>query len=310
MKTAFLFPGQGSQYVGMGKDLYEEYPAVRELYDEAEEILQFPLKRISFEGPEEELKQTRYTQPAIFVHSLAVEMLVRDGGLEAGAAAGHSLGEYTALVSAGALSWQEGLRLVKIRGELMYRSGEKNAGTMAAIIGLGEKEIEQICEEASEAGIVQPANFNSPGQIVISGSVEGVHRAMELARARKARLVTELVVSGAFHSPLMVDALDGLTYALDETEFKTPQIPIYSNVKAEPVTDPDEIRDLLKQQLTSPVLWQKIIERMVTDGYRQFYELGPSRVLCGLNKRITREAKCTPLGKAEELKELVKVGVV
>jgi len=301
MKKAYLFPGQGSQYVGMGKDLYDHYPEVRELYDQAERILEFPLKKISFEGPEEELKQTRYTQPALFVHSLAIFRLLEKRGFIPQATAGHSLGEYSALVAGGAFSWEDGLRVVKIRGEQMQQSGEKNPGTMAAVIGLSKQDVEQVCAEASAAGIVQPANFNSPGQIVISGSIAGVHRAMELAKERKARLVTELVVSGAFHSPLMGDALSGLTAALDALSIVTPRIPVYTNVTARPASSPEEVRNLLKQQLLAPVLWEDIINHMISEGISEFYEVGAGKVLQGLLKRINSEVSGKGVGKIEDL---------
>lgn len=304
MSIGFVFPGQGSQYVGMGKDLYENYSEIKPFYDEAEEVLGFPLKKISFEGPESELKQTRYTQPAIFVHSLAVWNLLKNYPISANAVAGHSLGEYSSLVAAGAISWIDGLKIVKIRAEEMQKSGEKNPGTMAALIGLSQEEVEEICRQASAEGIVKTANFNSPGQIVISGSINAVHRAMELAKQKKARMVTELVVSGAFHSPLMADALDGLTQALDQLEIKNPLIPIYANATAQPVTDPTIIRDLLKKQLLFPVLWQNLIQNMITHGIDRFYEIGPGKVLQNLIKRIDAGVSCLSIGKKDDLQNL------
>ncbi|MFZ0389420.1 MAG: ACP S-malonyltransferase [Calditrichia bacterium] len=304
MKSAFVFPGQGSQAVGMGKDLVESNPGIMEIYDQAEQFLGFPLKRLSFEGPESELKETRYTQPALFVHSFAINSLLQEKGIRPDAAAGHSLGEYSALTAAGAFSFQEGLKLVKLRGELMQASGEKNPGTMAAIIGLDDKTVEEICRQASAAGHVNPANFNSPGQIVISGSKAGVHQAMELAKEQKARLVTELVVGGAFHSPLMKEALGGLAEALDQAEIRQPHIPVYMNVTARPTSDPAEIRELLKKQLLSPVLWQNIVENMRQDKVDRIYEVGASRILCGLVKRIERSVQCMPVGTREDLSAL------
>ncbi|NOX38929.1 MAG: ACP S-malonyltransferase [Calditrichaeota bacterium] len=307
-KVAFLFPGQGSQYVGMGKDLYEAFPLVREVYDVAEEILKLPIKQLSFDGPEEALTQTQYTQPAIFVHSVAVDRLLKEEeGIEPEGTAGHSLGEYSALVSAGAIAFEDALRLVKIRGELMQHAGEKNPGTMAAIMGASREQVEEICNRASQFGVVQPANFNSPGQIVISGSIEAVRKAMDIAREMGVRRVRELTVSGAFHSPLMKDALNGLVQALQEVEIRPARVPVYTNVEALPVTDPEEIRELLLQQLLSPVQWENIIRQMVTDGYDTFYEVGPGKVLQGLQKRIVPEFPCLAVGDLEKLQSL-KVG--
>lgn len=301
MSLGFIFPGQGSQYVGMGKDIYQFSQAAKKMYDEAEAILQFPLKEISFEGPDDELKQTRFTQPAIFVHSLALNKILAEIGIRPHATAGHSLGEYSALVAAGAFDFEEGLRLVKLRGELMQYSGEKHPGTMAAIIGLSADIVIEVCQEAEKEGYVQPANYNSPGQIVISGSIAGVYQAMTLAKEKGARMVTELVVSGAFHSPLMKEAVTGLTQALDKANITQPKIPVYSNVSANQVKSANEVRDLLKKQLLRPVMWKNIIENMSRDGYNIFYEVGPSKVLTGLNKRINRDLESSTIGTKEDI---------
>jgi len=289
MSVAFIYPGQGSQYVGMGKDLYESFPQVKELYEYANEILGFELTRVCFEGPEEELKQTYVTQPAIFTHSIAVTNLVKDK-ITPSFAAGHSLGEYTALVSAESLTFGDGLKLVKLRGEQMQKAGTLNRGTMAAIIGLDSKLIEEACSEASSAGIVQVANYNSPGQVVISGSVEGVKQAMVIAKKKGAKLVKELVVHGAFHSPLMEPAKEELRKSIDNTEFSKVKIPVYRNVDALPTipkSDVSEIRDSLYKQLTSSVRWDESVLNMVKDGADEFIELGPGKVLQGLVKRIS-----------------------
>jgi [acyl-carrier-protein] S-malonyltransferase len=303
MNTAFIYPGQGSQYVGMGKDLYEQFPIVKEIYQKAQEILGFNLAEISFNGPEDKLKQTYITQPAIFIHSWAMTLLVREK-MNAGYTAGHSLGEYTAFVYAGALSFEDGLKLVKIRGELMQKAGETQKGTMAAVIGLDASTLDNICRTASEAGIVQVANLNSPGQIVISGSVEGVRKAMELAKESKAKMVKELVVHGAFHSPLMEPAREELKFALDNTEFHNVRIPVYTNVSSKPIqpsTPAAEIREMLYRQLTSPVRWEESIVNMIKDGASEFIELGPGKVLQGLAKRIDPNVTVRGFDKAEDL---------
>jgi [acyl-carrier-protein] S-malonyltransferase len=281
--VAIVFPGQGSQYVGMGKDLYQHDSSAKGLFEKADAILGFSLSKICFDGPEDELRQTRNTQPAIFLHSMALVYSLP--GLKAEMVAGHSLGEYTALVAAGALSFEDGLKLVRLRGELMQHAGEVNKGTMAAVVGLEPEVVENVCAEATAAGVVQPANFNSPGQIVISGSIDGVHKAMELAKLRGAKLVKELVVSGAFHSPLMKSAQVSLKDALDKTQVQDAKIPVYANVTAEPVTRASEIRDLLHKQVTNPVRWEQAVRNMVRDGASMFYEVGPGKVLQGLIKR-------------------------
>jgi [acyl-carrier-protein] S-malonyltransferase len=286
---AWMFPGQGSQYVGMGKDVYDKSPEARELFRQADEIVGQPLSSICFEGPEDELKQTRNTQPAIFLHSIVLTKLYR--GPRAAMAAGHSLGEYSALVYAGALRFEDGIRLVRLRGELMQQAGVERPGTMAAVIGLEPEAVDQACSDARSAGIVQPANFNSPGQVVISGSVEGVRAAMNLAKERGAKLVKELPVSGAFHSPLMESAQEGLKEALEQTEIRDAEIPVFANVTAEPVQEATTIRTLLHQQLTRPVRWEESVRNMVAAGATSFVEVGPGKVLQGLVKRIDPNAR-------------------
>ncbi len=283
----------------MGKDLWEKSALARELFEQADKLLGISLSKICFEGPEEELKQTKNTQPAIFLHSIVLSRMIETNG--AAMAAGHSLGEYSALVFAGALSFEDGLHLVRLRGELMQRAGEEQQGTMAAVVGLEPQVVSDVCREATSAGVVQCANFNSPGQIVISGSVVGVRKGMELAKARGAKLVRELVVSGAFHSPLMQSAREGLRQALRSASIGDARIPVYANVTARPVQKAEEIRTLLAEQLTSAVQWEESICNMVAAGAGTFVEVGPGKVLQGLVRRINAGVEVRGIDKFSDI---------
>ncbi|MFH0883458.1 MAG: ACP S-malonyltransferase [bacterium] len=300
--TVFLFPGQASQYVGMGRDLYENEPLARAFYDRAAERLPFDLLKLSFEGPSEELTQTRVTQPAIFVHSVIVSQLISPRGLHMSAAAGHSLGEYSALVASGALGFDQALEIVALRGELMQNAGDERPGTMAAILGLEPEVVEELCKKASNGnGIVVAANLNAPGQIAISGDVVAVDRAIELAKEKNARRAMRLNVSGAFHSPLMAPAAEKLAEKVRAAAIRPPNVSIYQNVSAKPTTDPDEIRAGLIAQLTSPVRWIETIRNMSSNGVEMFVEVGPGSVLQGLTKRILPHAQVMSVGDCEQV---------
>ena len=281
MKHAYVFPGQGAQAVGMGKDLYDNVPAARELFEKANEILGFRITDIMFAGTDEELRQTRVTQPAVFLMAKAL-------GVEPDAVAGHSLGEFSALVVAGALSFEDGLKLVSKRAMAMQAACEAQPGTMAAILGLDDKTVEEIC--ASIDGVVVAANYNCPGQLVISGAVEAVDAACEKAKAAGARRALRLPVGGAFHSPLMEPAKQELEKAIDDAPFRTPTCPIYQNVDAKPYTDPATIKANLIAQLTAPVRWTYIVKNMLADGVGEFTELGPGTVLQGLIRKVDAQA--------------------
>ncbi|MEG1700146.1 MAG: ACP S-malonyltransferase [Alistipes sp.] len=285
MKHAYVFPGQGAQAVGMGKDLYDQVPAAKELFEQANAILGFRITDIMFAGTPEELKQTRVTQPAVFLHSV---ILAKALGVTPDAAAGHSLGEFSALVVAGALSFEDGLKLVSKRALAMQAACEAQPGTMAAILALDDEVVEQIC--TSTEGIVVAANYNCPGQLVISGAKEAVEAACEKAKAAGAKRALLLPVGGAFHSPLMTPAKIELEKAINEAPFQTPICPIYQNVDAMPYTDPAKIKANLIAQLTAPVRWTYIVKNMLADGVSEFTELGPGTVLQGLIKKVNPEA--------------------
>ena len=300
-KTAFLFPGQGSQYIGMAMDLYEKSVEAKEMIKTADDALGVNLSYIMFNGPEDQLKQTEFTQPAIFLHSVIISSLLR--GLQPDGAAGHSLGEYSALVAANAIQFYDAIKLVRARGKAMQQAGIDNPGTLAAIVGLDPGKVEEICRDASVEGIVQCANYNSPGQIVISGSIPGVRKAMELCKTNGARMAKELIVSGAFHSPLMQSAKDALLDVLVLTPFYDARFPVYANVTAKAVTGKDEIKNLLHQQVTAPVRWEETINNMIADGFDEFYEIGPGKVLQGLIKRINPDIKAFGIDKYDELEK-------
>ena len=288
MKKAYVFPGQGAQYSGMGKDLYESNPKARALFDKADEILGFKISEIMFGGTDEELKQTRVTQPAIFLHSVALAVALGEE-FQPDMVAGHSLGELSALTAVGALSFEDGLRLVSARAEAMQKACEVKPSTMAAVIALADEKVEEVC--AGVDGVVVAANYNCPGQVVISGEVESVQAACVALKEAGAKRALPLNVSGAFHSPMMEPARAELQKAIEATEFHTPRCAVYQNVDAQPHSDPNEIKQNLIAQLTSPVRWTQSVERMCADGATAFEELGPGQVLQGLIKKINKEVE-------------------
>lgn len=281
---AFVFPGQGAQFVGMGKDLYENSPLAKELFEKANEILGYRITDIMFEGTDEDLRQTKVTQPAVFLHSVISALCMGDE-FKPEMTAGHSLGEFSALVAAGALSFEDGLKLVYARAMAMQKACEATPSTMAAIIALPDDKVEEICASIQNEVCV-PANYNCPGQIVISGSIEGINQACELMKAAGAKRALPLKVGGAFHSPLMNPAKVELEAAINETEIHTPKCPVYQNVDAKPHTNPEEIKKNLVAQLTASVRWTQTIENMIADGATDFTECGPGNVLQGLIKKI------------------------
>ena len=282
MKKAYVFPGQGAQYSGMGKDLYENNAEAREMFESANEILGFRITDIMFGGTDEELKQTKVTQPAVFLHSVILAKVL---GVEPIAVAGHSLGEFSALVVAGALSFEDGLRLVAKRAMAMQKACEVEQGTMAAVLRLPDETIENVCDAVE--GVVVAANYNCPGQLVISGAVDAVNEACVKLKEAGARRALVLPVGGAFHSPLMEPARKELAEAIESADFKTPTCPIYQNVDALPHTSPAEIKGNLVAQLTAPVRWTQIVENMSSDGFVNYLELGPGTVLQGLIRKIS-----------------------
>ena len=288
---AYVFPGQGAQFTGMGKDLFENYPVAKEMFESANQILGYDITKIMFEGSEEDLRQTKVTQPAIFLHSVILAKVLGEN-FSPEMTAGHSLGEFSALVAAGALSFEDGLKLVYSRAMAMQKACEQNPSTMAAILGLEDEKVEEVLA-GIEGEIVVAANYNSPGQLVISGSNTGIEKACEQLKAAGAKRALPLKVGGAFHSPLMEPARVELAAAIESTHFSTPICPIYQNVDGKPYSDPEQIKKNLILQLTSPVRWTQTVQNMVADGGTLFTEVGPGTVLQGLVKKIAPQVEAS-----------------
>ena len=288
----------------MGRALARRFPGARRIFEEADDRLGFSLSRIAWEGPEEKLTLTTHAQLAILVHSLAVHEVLQERLGEVAAAAGHSLGEFSAHVSAGTLSFADALEVVRVRGDRMLRAGRERPGTMAAVIGLPPEEVETLCAAGGRGGVCVAANFNAPGQVVVSGEVEAVERAAERAREKGAKRVVPLRVSGAFHSPLMGTARDALAGKLARVAFRDPRFPVFSNVTAEPVRSGERARELLVRQLVSPVRWSESLRAMAEAGVSEWIEAGPGRVLCGLNRRNRIPGRCRSVGEPEALEKM------
>lgn len=302
-KNIFLFPGQGAQYIGMGSALAQNFEPAKKMLEYADEILGFSLSKIMVEGPEEVLKSTDNTQPALFVTSMMVMELLISEGITCDMVAGHSLGEYSAICAAGGLSFEDGLRLVRKRGELMATAGSRSPGKMAAIVGAEDSVVEALCAEASIKGIVIPANFNCPGQVVASGSVEGINALVELCEASSIKVVV-LPVSGAFHSPLMQFAVDGLVEAISKVKFSDLKYPLIANVTAEPIVDGALLPDLLARQIVSPVRWGASMQKAISLGVTSGVEVGAGKVLMGLMRKIDRNTKIVPVENIADLAPL------
>jgi len=300
-RIGFVFPGQGAQVVGMGRDLYDHSPAARKVFDIVDRACNIAVSQLCFFGPDEVLKETANTQPALFAASVAAYAACREAGLEPGAAAGHSVGEYAALVAAGSLTVEAGARLVKARGEAMAHAAHERPGAMAAVLGLDAPTVLQCCQEANPTGVVVPANLNAPGQIVISGEAHAVERASELLKARGAKRVVPLAVSGAFHSPLMETAVATLRGVLQLTDVSDPSLPVVQNVTADYARSADEVKVNLAAQVAGPVRWVEMVERLVGDGVTTFVECGPGSVLTGLIKRIAPGVVCFSVGDTASL---------
>ncbi|MBS1270978.1 MAG: Malonyl CoA-acyl carrier protein transacylase [Candidatus Marinimicrobia bacterium] len=300
-KTAFIFPGQASQNVGMGKDIYESFDLAKEYYDKADEVLGQQISKLSFEGPLEKLTETHVTQPAIFTLSVILFKLLQRENASVAMVSGHSLGEYSALVAAGAIDFETGLHLVKVRSQAMQDACERRPGTMAAIIGLEESKVAEACTAAHSQGIVQPANYNSPGQIAISGEVDAVREAMQHAKEMGARRAIELVVGGAFHSPLMSSAKVAVEDALEDVDFIDAEIPVYVNVSGKPLQKSDALKSALIEQIDHPVLWMQTIENMIKDKADTFREVGPGTVLTGLMRRIDKEKSAESISSYRDI---------
>lgn len=301
MKNSWIFPGQSSQKIGMGKDLFENTKIGKKYYEIANDLLDTDIQSVSFNGPEELLKKTKHTQPAIFIVSTIIGKIMIENGYSADGVAGHSLGEYSALVIAGAFDFVSGLELVKTRSKSMHNAGKINPGTMAAIIGMSTNEVENLCNRNSSDHLVVAANYNTENQIVVSGHIEAIENLINNAKEYGARMAVPLNVSGAFHSPLMIPAREELADKLDSVEISDISIPLYSNVDAKPITKGKDIKNSLIRQLESPVLWYNSIQQMIKDGYTSFIEIGPGKVLQGLNRKINSAVSTKGIQSYEDI---------